>query len=80
MVHVCLRVDLFPVGEEMRVEHGAVDLVTVVGHDVRPGRDSDDGLPADSHGAPGAGSGNQIAPGIQIVAISRREKSIRQIS
>ena len=70
-VHVSLRVDLLPVGEEMRVENGPVDLVAVEGDCVdRAGRDPNYGLSAGAHCAPCAGHSYEVAPRVQGVAIS----------
>ena len=72
LLHVRLRVNLSPIGEEVRVEERPVDPVAVVGDGVNgAGGHPDHGLATRPHRAPSAGHRDQVTPRVQSVTIPK---------
>jgi hypothetical protein len=70
ILKISFRVDLLPVGKQLGIGQGSVDLVGVEPYDVRSCGNSYQSQSSGFDQTPGSGHGDQITPRVQHVSIS----------
>ena len=76
--HVGLRVDLLPVGEDVRVQDGAVHLVRVEDNLVGAGGDADKGKTSGFNQTPGSSHRDQVTPRIEHISVPITKKGLER--
>jgi hypothetical protein len=76
--HVRLRIELLPVGEDVRVQDGAVHLVRVKDDLVGTGGDADKGKTSGFDQTPGSGHRDQVTPRIEHVSVPETKLDLKK--
>jgi hypothetical protein len=76
ILKISFRVNLLPVGKQLGIGQGSIDLVGVEPYDVRSCGNSYQSQSSGFDQTPGPGHGDQITPWVQHVSVPEKQKQV----